>query len=83
MKLAGVYNYPDVPEDVYRRHNNCRCQVIYDPKDGSRKQDVHDKKRILEEDIDKELLKEYSNTPIKTERYMEKWNRNWMDVCIS
>ena len=85
MKLAGVYNYPDVPEDVYRRHNNCRCQVIYDPKDGSRKQDVHDKKRILKEDIDKELLKEYSNTPTKTLRdiWRSGIETGWMSALVN
>lgn len=44
--LAGTYEYPDnVPKDVYRRHENCRCQVTYDPKDGSHKvQDFYSKK---------------------------------------
>lgn len=28
-KVAGVYNYPDVPQDVYRRHNRCKCTVDY------------------------------------------------------
>lgn len=32
--LAGVYYYPDVPRDVYRRHDNCNCTVEYDPGDG-------------------------------------------------
>ena len=41
--LAGVYHYPDVPDDVYRRHGNCRCQVEYDPGDG-RRQNVHTKR---------------------------------------
>lgn len=26
--------YPDVPPDVYRRHERCRCTVLYDPADG-------------------------------------------------
>lgn len=34
--LAGTYAYPDVPRDVYRRHNNCRCMLEYDPGDGDR-----------------------------------------------
>lgn len=37
--LAGTYTYPDVPRDVYRRHERCRCTVEYDPGDG-RRQDV-------------------------------------------
>ena len=27
--VVGVYNYPDVPKDVWRRHNRCRCTVEY------------------------------------------------------
>lgn len=41
--LVGIYRYPDVPKDVYRRHQNCRCTVEYIPKKGVR-QDVHTKK---------------------------------------
>lgn len=41
--LAGSYNYPDVPHDIYRRHQNCRCTVDYNPGDGT-KQDVWSKR---------------------------------------
>lgn len=34
--LAGTYKYPDVPEDVYKRHDRCRCTVDYDPGDARR-----------------------------------------------
>lgn len=34
--LAGTYNYRDAPDDIYRRHDRCRCMVIYDPGDGRR-----------------------------------------------
>lgn len=37
--LAGTYTYPSVPQDVYRRHERCRCTVEYDPGTG-RRQDV-------------------------------------------
>lgn len=37
--LAGTYDYPNVPDDVYRRHENCQCLVEYDPGNNS-KQDV-------------------------------------------
>lgn len=36
MNLAGAYNYKEAPDDIYRRHDNCRCQVTYDPKNDSR-----------------------------------------------
>ncbi|MGT2800848.1 hypothetical protein Javan290_0033 [Streptococcus phage Javan290] len=35
--LAGIYDYPHVPKDVYRRHGNCRCTVDYKTGDGKRK----------------------------------------------
>ncbi|MBO1909666.1 hypothetical protein [Sporosarcina sp. 6E9] len=34
--MQGVYKYPDVPADVYRRHDRCRCTVEYDPSDVRR-----------------------------------------------
>lgn len=41
--VVGVYEYPDVPKDIYRRHQLCRCIVEYLPGNG-KKQDVHTKK---------------------------------------
>ena len=38
-EIDGVYEYPDVPDDIYRRHRYCRCTVEYDPGD-SRRQNV-------------------------------------------
>ena len=32
--LEGSYNYPEVPKNIYRRHDNCQCTVDYDPKSG-------------------------------------------------
>lgn len=44
-QLSGEYDYPDVPDDVYRRHERCRCTVEFDPADGKRRrQNVHTKK---------------------------------------
>lgn len=41
--LAGSYTYPDdVPDDVYRRHQRCRCTVDYKTSDG-KVQNVHTK----------------------------------------
>ena len=47
-KIAGKYNYPDVPKDVYRRHSHCDCIVEYFPGDG-RKQNVWTKKYTKQE----------------------------------
>lgn len=41
--LAGEYVYPDVPDDVYKRHRYCRCTVEYISEEGKRTT-VHTKK---------------------------------------
>lgn len=45
-QIVGTYNYPnDVPDDIYKRHRYCRCEVLYNPADGSKKkQDIWTKK---------------------------------------
>lgn len=40
--LAGTYDYPYVPRDVYRKHERCRCVVEY-IRDGKYIQNVHTK----------------------------------------
>lgn len=40
--LAGTYDYVSAPDDIYRRHQRCRCTVDYNPGDG-RKQDIWSK----------------------------------------
>lgn len=46
--LAGVYPYDKVSDtgnDVFRRHRNCHCQVLFNPGNGSKKrQDVYSKR---------------------------------------
>lgn len=49
--LAGEYDYPDVPADIYRRHENCRCIVEYDPGSGKR-QNAHTKQWTDSEESD-------------------------------
>ncbi|SDD87823.1 hypothetical protein [Peptococcus niger] len=64
--LAGVYAYPDVPKDVYRRHRFCRCTVDYYPGDG-KKQDVWSKKWKDPDKDDKIILrKELNKIPNST-----------------
>lgn len=41
--LDGTYEYPGVPKEVFARHNNCRCTVNYDPRNG-KVQNVWNKK---------------------------------------
>lgn len=35
--IVGTYEYPDVPKDVFRRHQRCRCTVDYVPGDGKKR----------------------------------------------
>ena len=60
--LAGEYNYPDVPKDVYKRHENCNCVVEYYPGDG-RKQDVWNKQWY---EFDADTYKEMKEIGIDT-----------------
>ena len=54
--LAGTYTYPDVPKDVYRRHERCRCRVEYDPGSG-RRQDVWTKAWVEDDSEQKERIR--------------------------
>lgn len=53
--LAGEYVYPDVPHEVYQRHDDCDCIVEYMPGDG-RVQNVYSKQWV-EDPSDLELRK--------------------------
>lgn len=39
-RLAGTYDYPDVPDDAYKRHERCRCTLEYFPAGKGKRQDV-------------------------------------------
>lgn len=54
--LAGVYEYPDVTKDVYRRHQNCNCKLEFIPGKG-KKQDVWTKEWINESESSKIKLR--------------------------
>lgn len=43
-KLAGTYEYGQEPKDIYRRHDNCKCAVIF-KRDKEPYQDVWTKKQ--------------------------------------
>lgn len=49
--LAGTYDYPDVPDDVYSRHEHCHCTVEFDPGRGI-VQNVHSKQWREKKDRD-------------------------------
>ena len=40
--LAGTYEYPNFPSDVYRRHERCQCTVEYIP-NGKKRQNIWSK----------------------------------------
>lgn len=42
--LAGVYDYDDAPDDIFCRHENCNCQVIF--KSEKKTVDAHTKKAV-------------------------------------
>lgn len=67
--LVGVYDYPMVPDDVYRRHERCRCIVDYDPGDG-RRQNVHTKQWKNAADRDK--IKQRKSLKSSTKRINDK-----------
>lgn len=58
--LAGTYDYPRVPKDVYRRHERCRCRVEYDPGEG-RRQNVWDKTWTEDEDARQARIQKIQN----------------------
>ena len=58
QSLAGTYDYYDVSDtgnDVFRRHKNCDCLVVYSPKKGSY-QDVWSKKAYNTKDYHKKQM---------------------------
>lgn len=63
LALAGVWDFDDAPEDVYRRHENCRCVVEYDPGDG-RRQNAHTKRWTNAQQRDK--IEERKNYGIRS-----------------
>lgn len=55
--LAGRYRYPDeVPKDVYRRHDNCTCDVSYVSEKG--RQNVHSKQWNWDKEKNQEYLRQ-------------------------
>lgn len=73
--LAGTYDYPYVPKDVYRKHNRCRCTVEY--VSAEKKQNVWTKQTEYfgEEtpaDKQKRLAKEMREQQTASKRLAEK-----------
>ena len=70
--LVGEYKYPDdVPDDVYKRHDNCNCIVEFYPGDGT-KQDVWSKQWA---DQDEEILADRKKVGLTPKRERVQKNR--------
>ena len=61
--VAGIHSYP-VDREIYRRHTNCQCSVIYDPQNAKYKvQNVYTKEKFdTEVRALEESMKEYGLT---------------------
>lgn len=90
-EVVGVYEYPDVPKDVFRRHRFCRCTVDYLPGNG-KKQDVWSKKWTGSDNDEKiqgrikfsEQRKNYKIADNKTEENLLKQSdKNWKKLLGS
>lgn len=73
QEVQGNYKYPRVPQDVYRRHQRCRCTVDYGPKSG-KTQNVWTKKW---NSIDKERVERRKLIGVVSvdEREQKRYNR--------
>lgn len=65
--LEGTYTYPDVPRDVYRRHERCRCRVEYDPGSG-RRQNVWTKEWMEDDSERQERIRNIQNLSTEKEK---------------
>lgn len=89
-EIVGTYSYPDVPEDIYRRHRYCRCTVDYYPGDGKR-QDVWSKKwkNVNEDDKIKERIEKSKKIDYKplndglVEKYQSKSDEVYANLSKS
>lgn len=72
-KVAGIYQYPDVPRDVWRRHDRCNCMIQYTPRKGRTEVLTGDGKTWIE--TDQETLLERKETGLETVTAAEKQAR--------
>lgn len=67
--LEGEYDYEDVKgrnDPVYQRHNNCACEITYEPGDG-RVQDVYSKQWYDDERAEERIA--YSASRIRSDHF--------------
>ena len=75
QSLAGTYDYYEVSDtgnDVFRRHSNCDCLVVYSPNKG-KYQDVWDKRWINTKEYVDKVQKIIDYSEIKSESISSKF----------
>ncbi|MGU7972065.1 hypothetical protein ACS6Z1_05525 [Streptococcus suis] len=85
-EVVGIYQYPKVPKDAYRKHQRCRCTVDYDPKNG-KVQNVHskrwsnkqseslkDRQKLNVESVDEQQQKRYNRIMKSSGAVYGAWN---------
>lgn len=80
--MAGEFDYDDAPDNIYRRHEFCRCSVTYVT--NKQKQDVWSKRtwQVSEEEL--ATRKESGKlTQITPQERLEAANRVYRDTVIS
>ena len=82
--LVGTYKYDKVRNrgnDVFRRHRNCHCLVLYNPKDGSkRRQDVYTKRWTDGEKADRIRFAEANQRDIVHQRLPKSELKNGLPI---
>lgn len=90
--LTGVYPYEKVQNpgnDVFRRHKNCHCQVLYNPGDGSkRRQNVHN--RRWTDSPNPDIISQRSRIPMNLQQFAHKsgeyraqmYKENWQKASL-
>lgn len=76
--IAGRYEYGTEPKDVYRKHDNCKCMVIF-KRDKEPYQDVWSKKKYdTYNEARNERIKSIKNLEknLESEKLIEKTNRD-------
>lgn len=83
--VAGEYIYPNVPKDVYRRHQRCKCTVDYLPGNG-KKQNVWNKSWRTQENNDKIKLRKVVNIEnkvnISNKQFGKKAGKHMLDFGL-
>ena len=90
QSLEGTYRYEDVSgsgNDVWRRHKNCKCLIVYAPRKG-KAVDVKTRKPVDNEELQKRLdfvkeqeIKKEEKPNIKIQKYDEV-NKTWLTIDL-